>query len=131
MPLATPTPEQGHEQAYSEPRFWRKVSRHASSAGRDVLEKALWLYYGVKDPATPKWARRVIYGALGYFILPLDALPDLAPLVGYTDDLGVLAAALAAVAFTLSDDVKAKSRNRLARWFPDASGAPAARPDAG
>jgi len=106
-----------YEQAYSDRRFWRKLSGRASAAGREVLEKALWLYYGAKSPDTPKWARRVIYGALGYFVLPLDAIPDFTPLAGYTDDLGVMAAALAAVAFAIDDKVRQQARDTLARWL--------------
>ncbi|OZI47200.1 hypothetical protein CEK29_00100 [Bordetella genomosp. 5] len=106
-----------YENAYSEQRFWRKLGGHATKAGRQALEKSLWLYYALQNPATPKWARRVIYGALGYFILPLDAIPDLAPLIGYTDDLSVMTAALATVAFTIDDSVKQQARERLAAWF--------------
>ncbi|CAP40439.1 YkvA family protein [Bordetella petrii] len=113
MPIANPT----YEKAYSDQRFWRKATRHASAAGRQALEKALWLYYAVQNPGTPKWARRVIYGALGYFVLPLDAIPDLAPLVGYTDDLGVMTAALATVAFYINDDVKHQASAKLHDWF--------------
>lgn len=72
-------------------------------------------------PRHPKWARRVIYGALGYFVLPLDAIPDLAPLVGYTDDLGVMTAALATVAFAITDDVKAQARGKLDQWLGPAA----------
>ncbi|ARP93036.1 YkvA family protein [Bordetella genomosp. 13] len=127
MPVADAT----YEKAYSDRRFWRKVSGHASAAGRQALEKALWLYYGVKSPDTPKWARRVIYGALGYFVLPLDAIPDLAPLVGYTDDLSVMAAAVAAVAFAITDDVKQQANDTLTRWVGDRPAeAPAADADA-
>ncbi len=75
----------------------------------------------MQNPATPKWARRVIYGALGYFVLPLDAIPDLAPLVGYTDDLGVMTAALATVAFAITDDVKAQARGKLDQWLGPAA----------
>ncbi|HYG44918.1 MAG TPA: YkvA family protein [Bordetella sp.] len=122
MPIANPT----YEKAYSDQRFWRKATRHASAAGRQALEKALWLYYAVQNPATPKWARRVIYGALGYFVLPLDAIPDLAPLVGYTDDLGVMTAALATVAFYINDDVKHQASSKLNNWF--GASAPASPP---
>jgi Uncharacterized conserved protein len=108
---------QGYENAYSEPRFWHKARRSAAAAGRQVLEKALWLYYGAQNPDTPKWARRVIYGALGYFVLPLDAIPDLAPLVGYTDDLGVMAAALGVVALHIDAGVREQARLRLQDWF--------------
>lgn len=102
---------------YSSSRFWHKVAKHAKSAGRAVLEKALYLFYAAQSPDTPAWARRVMYGALGYFIFPLDAIPDLAPLVGYTDDLSVMAAALATVAYYITPDVKKKAHDTLAHWF--------------
>ncbi|ARP92396.1 hypothetical protein CAL14_00380 [Bordetella genomosp. 9] len=106
-----------YEAAYTAPRFWRKLARHAKGAGRQAVEKALWLYYALQDPKTPKWAKRVIYGALGYFVLPLDALPDLIPGAGYTDDVAVMAAALATVAFYIGDDVKRQAAAKLLQWF--------------
>ncbi|ANN65034.1 YkvA family protein [Bordetella bronchialis] len=106
-----------YEAAYSPSGFWRKLARHAKGAGRQAVEKALWLFYALQAPDTPKWARRVIYGALGYFVLPLDAIPDLAPLAGYTDDLTVMAAALATVAVYITDDVKRQARDKLQAWF--------------
>ena len=111
-----------HEHLYSPQRFWQKImpggfGGRAKNIGRGALEKALFLYYAAQSPKTPKWARRVVYGALGYFILPLDALPDLAPLVGYTDDLSVMAAALATIAFYVTPEVKAQAHRKLAQWF--------------
>src|SRR5690606_39804321 len=88
------------------------LARYARAAGEEVVEKVLWLFYAAQSPATPRWAKTAIYGALGYFIFPLDAIPDLAPMVGYTDDLGVLAAALTTVAFYINDDIKARTRDR-------------------
>lgn len=102
---------------YTASRFWKKLSRHAVAAGRGTLEKALYLYYSAQSPATPAWARRVIYGALGYFILPLDAIPDLVPLLGYTDDLSVMAAALATVTFYITPQVKAQAHEKLDSWL--------------
>lgn len=109
-----------YEHEYSEPRFWHKLGGSARKAGKQALEKSLWLYYALQNPDTPKWARRVIYGALGYFILPLDAIPDFAPIIGYTDDLSVMTAALATVAFTINDQVKAQASERLNSWFGNA-----------
>lgn len=106
-----------YRSTYSPRRFWQKLGPNARLLGRGVLEKALYLYYAVQDERTPKWAKRIIYGALGYFIFPLDAIPDLAPLVGYTDDLSVMAAALATVAFYVSPDVKARAHQKLDEWF--------------
>lgn len=102
---------------YTPRDFWNKLGPRARSIGRETLEKALYLYYAVQNPSTPKWAKRVIYGALGYFILPLDAIPDLAPVLGYTDDLSVMAAALATVAFYITPEVKAQARHKLDAWF--------------
>ena len=55
------------------------------------------LYYCCLDGDTPVWAKTVIVSALGYFITPLDAIPDLMPGVGFADDLGAVALAMATV----------------------------------
>lgn len=84
--------------AYSENRFRTKLARYALTAGQAVVEKALVLFYVLRDPATPARAKAIVIGALGYFIMPLDAIPDLLPGVGFSDDLGALAIAFALVA---------------------------------
>ncbi len=106
-----------YQRAYSPARFWKKIGPKAIGIGRATLEKALYLFYAAQSPSTPKWARRVMYGALGYFILPLDAIPDLAPLVGYTDDISVMAAALATVAFYITPEIKQQAHQTLDKWF--------------
>ena len=55
----------------------------------------------------------MIVGALGYFILPLDAVADLIPGLGFVDDIGVLASTLATVATFVTDDVKAKANEAV------------------
>lgn len=105
------------ERFYSRTGFWKKLAGRGRSVGRGALEKALYLYFAAQSPDTPKWARRVIIGALGYFILPLDAVPDLAPLLGFTDDVGVMAAALATVAMYITPDVKAQAHQKLDSWL--------------
>lgn len=104
---------------YSEPRFWQKLVAFGRRAGREVVEKALWLYYAAERPETPKWAKATIYGALAYFILPADAVPDLTPLAGFTDDLAVLAFAVATIGAHIDAAVKARAATTLSRWFPD------------
>jgi len=107
----------GFEKDYSDNRFWDKVISFAKTAGKEVIEKALWLYYAAQNPQTPAWAKTVIYGALGYFIFPIDAIPDPTPVVGYADDLGVLAAALATVAMYITEEVKTLAAQKLKDWF--------------
>ena len=101
---------------YSDESFWQKMKTYASAAGREVIETALKLYYAMKDTDTPMWAKTVIMGALAYFILPADVVPDLIP-GGYVDDLGALAAAAWTVTQHLKDSHAEMARNTLARWF--------------
>jgi uncharacterized membrane protein YkvA (DUF1232 family) len=102
---------------YSEEGFWDKLFRFAKTAGSEVVERALQLYYAAQDPQTPMWAKTVIYGALGYFITPLDAIPDVIPGAGYSDDLGALVMALATVMMYITPEVKAKARTKISDWF--------------
>lgn len=118
MPTASPRlPQQD---------FWLKLNRFAYKAGREIIEKALWLFYAAKRPETPMWARSVIVGALAYFILPTDAVPDFIPGAGYADDLSVLATAVGAVMLFINDEVKQKSEQALQKWFPKPATLPTA-----
>lgn len=112
------TEQNEFESAYSEDSFWRKLGAYARAAGREVVEKALLLYYAAQQEKAPAWAKGTIAAALGYFIVPLDAVADLTPAVGYADDLGVLVLAIAAVATYINDDVRARTADTMARWFP-------------
>lgn len=109
--------ENKFEAAYSDNRFRTKLKRYAKTAGREVVEKALLLFYAAQEEKAPAWAKGTIAAALGYFIVPLDAIADLAPGIGYADDLGVLVLALAAVSRYINDDVRAKTAKRLRNWF--------------
>lgn len=108
-----------YEAAFSENRFWEKLKKYAKSAGKEVVEKALLLYYAFQEEKAPKWAKATIAGALGYFIVPLDAIADITPAVGYADDLGVLVLAIAAVATYINEDVRRKTAERMQSWFGD------------
>ena len=102
---------------YDEKSLWKKVSDFALVAGREVIEKSLILYYCLQDSDTPAWAKVAIVGALGYFIWPFDALPDIIGPAGYSDDLGVLGAALATVAVHIKEEHKEQAHEQLKTWF--------------
>lgn len=102
---------------YSDDSFWSKVRSAALQAGKELIEKALWLYYALRDPDTPKKAKLIILGALGYFILPFDLIPDFIPFIGYTDDLAVLAGAIVIVATHIKEEHKEKAALRMKEWF--------------
>lgn len=109
--------EKNYAKDYSDEQFWNKAKRFAKAAGETVLTLALELYYAAQDPDTPAWAKTVIWGALGYFISPVDAIPDVVPLIGYTDDMSVLAAAVATVAAHVKDPHVSKAKSLLKQWF--------------
>lgn len=116
-------PMTDHSHHFSPDRFWTKLRDHALAIGRDLVYSALVLYYTLQDPDTPPWARSKIYGALGYLIFPVDAVPDWWP-AGYVDDAAVIAAALGAVAMHIGPDAKQAARAKMRDWFGDrASGA--------
>ncbi len=106
-----------YEKSYSDSGFWEKLKNVAKVAGKQVLELALQMYYAARDTDTPLWAKTTIYGALGYFISPVDLIPDIIPFAGFSDDLSVLAAAVAAVAMYIKQEHKTKAQDKLRTWF--------------
>ena len=111
------TQDNDYAGAFNDDSFWAKLTGFAKAAGSEVVEKALWLYYAFKKDDTPVWAKTTIVAALGYFIFPIDAIPDVVPLVGYSDDLGVLALAVTTVAAYINEDVKVMAKTKMRDWF--------------
>lgn len=102
---------------YSDDKFWEKLKKFAKKAGSSVVYAVLLLYYTLQKPQVPAKAKAIIIGALGYFILPFDLIPDIAVGLGYTDDLGALGIALLQVAMYIDDDIKQKAKEKLKDWF--------------
>jgi uncharacterized membrane protein YkvA (DUF1232 family) len=109
---------------YSAPRLWRTLLKAAKVAGGKALLTALTLFFCLRDHDTPRWARRVIVGALGYFVLPTDLVPDALPMVGFGDDLVALTAALATVAAYVKDEHKRRATEQVVRLFGKGDPAP-------
>ncbi len=102
---------------YSEKDFWSRLKSRAKKLGKVGLRHALILYYTLQEPNVPTWAKTVIIGALGYFIFPLDAIPDFIPVIGLTDDLTVLAAAIAALEMNIPQTAKDEADAKMREWF--------------
>lgn len=102
---------------FSAEELWKKVSETAQIVGREVVEKGLTLYYCANDPKTPTWAKGVIATALGYFIFPLDAIPDFTPFAGYADDVGVITAAAAALGVSITKQHISDAKKKALEWF--------------
>ncbi len=76
-------------------------------------EDALAAWYCARDPATPSRVRFILISAIAYFVLPLDAIPDIVPFLGFTDDAAVLAAAITSVAHEMKPEHRDRARETL------------------
>jgi uncharacterized membrane protein YkvA (DUF1232 family) len=106
---------------FSELALWEKLNKYARKAGLKTVYSALLLFYAYTRKETPGWAKNIILGVLGYFLVPIDGLPDLTPVIGYTDDVGVLSFGLVAIACYINDEVRIKARKKLRDWFGEFS----------
>ena len=104
---------------YTEPKLFSKIGKVFRKAGMKAIYYVLLLYYVLKDPGTPLKHKAIILGALGYFILPTDLLPDIIPLLGFTDDIVALAACIKAVTENVTPAIRQKAVSRLSEWFAD------------
>lgn len=102
---------------YSEDSFWKKLREFAGKAGIKVVYIALLLYYMLVDEAVDLKSKMTIGAALGYFILPIDILPDFLPVIGFTDDLSVLMVAVSVVKGNINETHRLKARNTMELWF--------------
>ena len=68
---------------YSDASFWDKLKRYSKVAGMKVVYPALLLQYLMKSNDVPLKAKLILSAAFGYFILPVDFIPDFAPLIGF------------------------------------------------
>ena len=92
-------------------RFWRKLA--AAFAYVPFADDLLAAYYCAFDRATPLPVKASLVGAIAYFVLPFDAVPDLLPALGYTDDAAVLAAALKLVSSSIRPEHRDAAREKL------------------
>ena len=82
-----------------------------------MVTQALILFYVFKDPDTPAKPKLVIAGALGYFIFPIDVIPDFIPAMGLTDDLSVLLFAIKQVRDHIKPEHREMAEAKLGDWF--------------
>lgn len=94
-----------------EERFWKKLKRVLTRI--PFAEDLVAAYYCAADKETPAYVRAVLLGAVAYFILPIDVVPDILAGLGFTDDASVLAAAVAAVGRHLQPRHRERARRAL------------------
>jgi uncharacterized membrane protein YkvA (DUF1232 family) len=102
---------------FSDGAFFEKARRYGRQAGVAVIYAGLLLFYLLKKPDLPWKVRLTIAGALGYFILPFDVLPDFIVGLGFSDDLSVLMGVLACCYVHVDDGVRERARAKVKEWF--------------
>jgi uncharacterized membrane protein YkvA (DUF1232 family) len=93
--------------------FWTKVARVA--ARLPFAEDLLAAYYCAFDHATPLQVKAALVGALAYFVLPFDFVPDILPFLGFADDAAVQLTTLRMVSGNLRPEHRAAAREALQR----------------
>ena len=97
--------------------FWAKLKRVALAL--PFVEDLLAAYYCAFDRNTPRHVQGALIGALAYFVLPFDVIPDMMPVLGFTDDAAVLATVIRLVAGNITSDHREAARAALQRGIDE------------
>ena len=95
--------------------LFQKVLRQA---GRSLARPALEALEMLLDASTPAQARLTMLAALTYLIMPIDLVPDLIPVAGFSDDLVALTAVVGLWSNHMTPQIRDRARRKLDRWFP-------------
>src|SRR4029079_18297974 len=113
MMFAQSAVEPDKEESALRDQFWRKLQRVAASI--PFAEDLLTAYYCAFDRKTPTSVKATLVGALAYFVLPIDAIADFLPVLAFTDDAALLAAAIKLV----TDHIRSEHRDAAKRVLAD------------
>ncbi|CAN5214786.1 YkvA family protein [soil metagenome] len=100
--------------------FWIKLKRVAAKL--PFAEDLLAAYYCAFDRETPRHVQAALLGAIAYFILPFDFVPDMLPVLGFTDDAAVLATAIRMVSGHITPDHRKAAHAALTRGLEESEG---------
>ena len=110
-----------YQKDYDENSFWSKVKLVSKKGGVKLIAMALFLFHSL--PKLSITDKLIAIGALGYFISPLDLIPDAIPIIGYTDDISILAWACKKIIDNMKrvgkvdEELKIKVKNQLRSFF--------------
>lgn len=102
---------------FSEIKLFKKIGYVAKQAGIIVIYPALILFYLLKDKDVPTASKIMIMAALAYFVFPLDTIPDITPIIGYSDDLSILYVTVSQLVKYISSDILNQVKERITDWF--------------
>lgn len=106
-----------YERLYSDESLMTKISRFAKRAGLNTTYYVLLLYTMLISEKTAFKDKAVIIGALGYFICPIDLIPDIMIGTGFLDDASILMYALTTISSSITPEIRLDARKRLHQIF--------------
>ncbi|MBQ0034475.1 MAG: DUF1232 domain-containing protein [Bacteroidales bacterium] len=117
--LTAPSEElvKANEKNYNESAFWKKIRKVAGRVGANAVFYALSLYYIMTSAQVSLKDKAYIAGALGYLIVPLDLVPDVIPVLGFTDDISALVMVYKQMKYHLTPDLREKALQKIREWF--------------
>ncbi len=111
LPVILPDPESNDDNEETVRGFWDKIRRFAGQI--PFAEEAVTAWFCARDPATPSHVRAVLVAALAYFVIPMDALPDFLPALGFTDDAALFWAVWQMMKGYITDEHREKAAQAL------------------
>jgi uncharacterized membrane protein YkvA (DUF1232 family) len=104
---------------FKEISFLKFTKKKIKQIGTKTIYKSFLMYHAYQRSETPGWAKHIVLGTIGYILTPIDLLPDLTPLVGYTDDISVLAYGLVMISCYINKDVQQKALDSTKKIYGD------------
>jgi uncharacterized membrane protein YkvA (DUF1232 family) len=117
METKKPQDIEQYQEHYSKSGLFSKIGKVCKKSGMKVIYYVLLLYHVLIDENTSWEHKGIIIGALGYFILPIDLIPDFIPVAGFADDIAALTACIKTVMDNITPDIKRKAVQKLTDWF--------------
>ncbi len=102
---------------FNETGLFKKLGKVAKTAGLMVAYPAVLLFYLFKDKNVPLRSKSMIAAALAYFIFPADTIPDITPIIGYSDDVSIMLVSISQLVKYITPEILEKTRKRLVEWF--------------
>lgn len=99
--------------AYSAEGLLEKIGKYAKQIGLKLLYEVLLLWYVLEKDDLPTDVKLKIYAALGYFISPIDLIPDPIPVIGFTDDAAAIALAIGIAHMYIDEEVRRKAKAKI------------------
>ncbi|EKY4875967.1 TPA: YkvA family protein [Vibrio alginolyticus] len=100
-------------QAPDEKTFWRKMKGSVKKAGEEIAVMGIKSWLAMADSNTSVRHKAILGGALAYFVLPTDMVPDVLAGVGFTDDMAALTLAANSVGNAITDEHEEQAREKL------------------